>query len=517
MKHIHELVRLTQSMSAATELRDTKKNDNKTGKLYRAVLKYGDSDEEDEIVRKVYGKKAEASLPAYRKLKTRLKNILVDVLLDTGSSDKPNYSNYMETYRTLQRQYASAQVLISKRAYENSALILEKVYRIALENSMTELLYQSSQLLAGIYLAMVANNSKFEFYTKAATKHRLEFVDLGLATECYYHFKSLLYNRTLPMEEIGKAATAKAEEMKDAFDRNRNIHNIALKYYDLVCYGYYLTGNFEAALENAIKAENHLLTLVENTSSKLNPSRLMQLRTLGFLNRVEEGEQLLKRLYKNNKEHSIEWIDLVEEELLFFIRCKKYQKAFEAAIKIDQKILSNKLSVEYKQIWEVIDATIYLLIECGRITLPASHSRFSNFRVTRFLNSVPTYAKEKWGMNVQILAIHTMLLILQKKYDPVIDRVEALEKYCSRHLRENDQLRGNCFIKMLTSAVKGNFHKAATERNAVKYVKRLRQTQASHLDQAANIEIIPYEVLWEMLLENLDQKIHKVVRTREKA
>jgi len=500
-------------MSATADLRNRKKNDNKTGKLYRALLKHGSADE-DEIARKVYGKKADASLSAYRKLKTRLRNILVDLLIDTGATDKPNYTNYPETYRSLQRQYASAQVLISKRAYQNSALILEKVYRIALENAMTELLYQSSQLLAGIYLAMVSNSRKFEIYTQAAAKHRREFIDLGLATECYYHFKSLLYNRTLPIEEVGSAAIAKAEEMKDVFERNRDLHNIAIKYHDLICFGHYLTGNFEASLKYAIAAEEHLLTLVDNTSRKLYPSRLMQLRSLGFLNRVAEGEQLLNRLFKDTPVNSINWINLVEEELLYFVRCQKYQKAFEAAVKIDRKQIRDKLSNENKQIWEIIDATIYLLIICGRVQLPTTHSRFTNFRVTRFLNSVPTYSKEKWGMNVQILAIHTMLLILQKKYDQVIDRVEALEKYCSRHLRNNDSLRGNCFIKMLTSVVKGNFHKVAAERNATKYVKRLSGTRASNLDQAANIEIVPYEILWEMLLENLDQKIHKVVRSR---
>ncbi|TXF87121.1 hypothetical protein FUA23_18690 [Neolewinella aurantiaca] len=517
MKNIQELIRLTESMSASADLRSRKKNDNKTGKLYRAILRYSEADE-DEIVRKVYGKKADASLPAYRKLKTRLRNILVDILLDTGASDKPNYTNYVETYRSLQRQYASAQVLISKRAYQNSARILEKVYRIALDNSMTELLYQSSQLLAGIYLGMIANNRKFEFYTQAAAKHRQEFVDLGLATECYYHFKSLLYNRTLPMEEIGKIATDKAAEMSEVFERNHNLHNIAIKYHDLICFGHYLSGNFEASFKYAVAAEQHLLELVDKTSRKLYPSRLMQLRSLGFLNRVVEGEELLNRLFEDTQIYSVDWINLVEEELLFFVRCKKYQKAFDAAIKIDRRRLRNKLSNENKQIWEVIDATIYLLIICGRIELPATDNRFRNFRVIRFLNSVPTYSKEKWGMNVQILAIHTMLLILQKKYDQVIDRVEALEKYCSRHLRNNERLRGNCFIKMLTSVVKGNFHKVAAERNASKYVKRLQGTQSSNLDQAANIEIIPYEILWEMLLENLDQKIHIVrVRTQSSA
>lgn len=129
--------------------------------------------------------------------------------------------------------------------------------------------------------------------------------------------------------------------------------------------------------------------------------------------------------------------------------------------------------------------------------------------MARFVNEMPLYSKDKRGMNIPILIFQILSLIYYKRYDDAIDRMEAIEKYCSRYLRRDDTFRSNCFIKMLLVIPAQGFHKSAVLRHAEKYHKMLLSMPIDMANQSHDVEIIPYEDLWEMVLESLQNKIHK--------
>ena len=97
---------------------------------------------------------------------------------------------------------------------------------------------------------------------------------------------------------------------------------------------------------------------------------------------------------------------------------------------------------------------------------------------------------------------------MQKKYNRAIDRIEAIEKYTSRYLKKDTNFRSNCFIKMLLEIPKEGFHRVAVERKASKYRERLSEMPLEVANQSHSIEIIPYEDLWEMVLNVLGTKVY---------
>ena len=151
-----------------------------------------------------------------------------------------------------------------------------------------------------------------------------------------------------------------------------------------------------------------------------------------------------------------------------------------------------------------MQAYLQLLINTGRNELPADSNQ-GNFRVGKFFNDVPSYSRNKTGLNVQILVLHVMHFIVKGKHDKVIDRAEALERYCSRHLRKNEYLRSNCFFKIINAAIKSNFHRVATERRTAKLYERMTSEEAIRLSFVGEWEMIPFEVLYDILLDQLYQ------------
>ena len=70
----------------------------------------------------------------------------------------------------------------------------------------------------------------------------------------------------------------------------------------------------------------------------------------------------------------------------------------------------------------------------------------------------------------------------------------------------NENLRNNCFFKLLLTAEKCHFHRAATVRKSSKTYQKMTSAKAKKLGRANSTEIIPYEVLWKIVVENLEEK-----------
>ena len=91
--------------------------------------------------------------------------------------------------------------------------------------------------------------------------------------------------------------------------------------------------------------------------------------------------------------------------------------------------------------------------------------------------------------------------------------MEAFEKYIRRHLKSKSSFRAKIFLTMLLRIPKYNFHKAAVLRHTDKLLQKLQGT-SSRMGQNLEIEIVPYEVLWQEVIQLLD---HKFARNRYKA
>ena len=158
-----------------------------------------------------------------------------------------------------------------------------------------------------------------------------------------------------------------------------------------------------------------------------------------------------------------------------------------------------------QQLWYVNEAYIHFLIRRGKIDQKLLQDKpLRNFRLYKFLNDVPIYARDKRGVNISILIIHVLFLLDQRKFSRIHDRVDALNQYCYRYLRRDETFRSNCFIKMLVQVPKAGFNRIRTERYAKPYYQKLLSMPLSESRQGIEMEVMPYEDLWEMVLEMLD-------------
>lgn len=86
----------------------------------------------------------------------------------------------------------------------------------------------------------------------------------------------------------------------------------------------------------------------------------------------------------------------------------------------------------------------------------------------------------------------------------LVDRVEALDKYRSRYLKNQAELhRSELFMRLLLLLPKNAFDKAVVMEKAGEELQQLNNLPLELARQPFEIEIIPYAVLWEVLLARL--------------
>ena len=130
---------------------------------------------------------------------------------------------------------------------------------------------------------------------------------------------------------------------------------------------------------------------------------------------------------------------------------------------------------------------------------------------------MPIFSKDKTGINITIIVAQFLLLFTEEKYQKAIDRIETVKQYSHAHLRKDATYRSNCFLKMLVKLVECSYHKEATIRKTKVLYEKLKNHPAEMQRQTNHVEIVPFEVLWEIILNSIDNSFRgKFKRAKKK-
>ncbi len=223
----------------------------------------------------------------------------------------------------------------------------------------------------------------------------------------------------------------------------------------------------------------------------------------------DKGQQIISRYQSIFDEGSFNWFKLQELYLLLSMHTQHYTDAWRCHQSVVQHARFESQPPQIREMWKIYGAYVHYLRQAGKVEGVEDLPEAGKFRMGKFLNEIPTFSQDKRGMNIPILIVQILFLISEREYALAIDRIEAIEKYCSRYLKQNDTFRSNCFIKMLLQMPAASFHQEAVFRKAQKHLEQLQSMPLEIANQTHEIEIIPYEDLWTMAMENLQNQIFK--------
>jgi len=352
----------------------------------------------------------------------------------------------------------------------------------------------------GLY---IENKYKHEKYSKLYKEYKHIYDLKELVEDQYVYLAKIIVNsKAYEYDEKIETIENQLYQLNDQID---NIDSYHLKFY------FFNALSFIAIIK---KDNAELLKICQRAisyysdKSGFSPLALYQFYqkqaiALLSLKAYNEAEKILNYCFTfNPKEGSVSW----QFNYSYLFTTQILKKDYLAAYEILSKVLNNKafrgLNENFRETWYLKEAFIQLLIIIGKIN-PANSDAESlrGFRLSRFMNEVPVFSKDKRGLNITINILQMLFLIVEEKFDDVLDKMAALRQYNFRYLKRPEHKRSSSFIKMLLKIPEGDYSADLIKQKSSKFYQELLDNPSDYSEHAISLEIIPYEQLWEEILE----------------
>lgn len=434
----------------------------------------------------------------YRKLKNKLRRRLVNALLLIDVK-KASYSDRKSAYYECYKEWAAVRVLLAKNAWTACVEIAERILKYAIKFDFTELTLDLIGILRLHYGTRLGDLKKFEEYKKLYLHYEAVFLAENKAELLYTELVVHYVNNKSTKTELRDQALEALGNLSTSLDQYSS--------YRLHLYGSMIRLMISSIINNhaqTIQTCNDIITFFEKkpyrAETPLQAAYYQKLVCHCQLKDFTPGQAAAKKCLELIEEGTVNWFKYYEMYFILAMHTGNYAEAAKAFSRVNSHKGFSYLPDNTREIWLIYQAYLHLIAEKGLLSKElATEVGSKQFKPGKFLNEVEIYARDKSGMNIPIIVFQLVYFILQGRTDQIIDRLDAIRKYCARHLDDDTTTRSFYFIKALllrAQSVVGNEEK---REKAEDYLKKVTQIQADEDQQLYQIEIIPYEKLWNML------------------
>ncbi|GAA4005912.1 hypothetical protein GCM10022408_17090 [Hymenobacter fastidiosus] len=462
-----------------------------------------------QLTKGLYGKINAKSQISFRKLKSRVQQKLLNHLYFLDQSDPRHLVSRRYELQCLSL-YHQVSVLYGEGEYLLAEQLLRKCLRQALDGEFTQYAVLAARLLCTLY-ADLRQPARYKSMSRQLGKYQQLLALEDEAGQIYSNSKLALAHtvrtrRTL-LNEI-PAYQAQLEELHQkaqSFTTFNYLYLIKLTQQEL-------TGDYDEIIRLTTATGR------QAAQGKLNNKRFDK-RFNNYMNAYAhlrskqpvKGLALSEEYFKDFHPSSGNWFFFLENYALLALHAGQYGQAHQLLELAHKNPYFRKQRVAARQRWDLFRAYIHFVQPEG------SPLRLRHFN--QFIQTVPDYSRDKQGYNVAILTLQFLYYLRQQDIEALLSRLEGLRKYERRHLRDAATVRSQLFFRLLLLTVKEHFNPQLCEKKAQPLLSRLRAAPQPG-EAYAEIEIIPYEALWQLILTilrvNVEQELalEKAARNR---
>lgn len=472
----------------------------KTRQLFEAIAHKQFKTDEDAALN-LYN--ANPTYPPYKTLKSELKKRLVNAILALDYK-QPNLNDLQQAYYICQKNWAAINILVGRQKTRAAIDLAQTTLETAKKFELTEIIMNTSRVLTTSYYSHRPLSSLGSDYEKqyhdARTLLDAENLALALYDDLSKHFiKIKATQRELQEKALDYLAQLKPYSDKyQTFKLQQYTKMIELISY--MCINDY---------RNALKVTTEAVTFFESKpfEAKNAIAIFLHQRTVCCmqLKEYEEGRESALRSRSLVIEGTHNWF---RDGLVFIQLClhtQRYTEGWKIYLEMFTHPELNNQNVVVKEEVSMVGTYLQYLISIKKVIPERKETKYiKNFDFYGFTATLPIFQKDKRGRNIPVLIAQIMWLLREKEYDIIKSRVEALDKYRTRYVKEyEDSYRTNLFIKLVNYLEKGRYRRKIIEKKTEKILQELKAAPIHVKNQAYATEILPYEDTWQLMMSSM--------------
>ncbi|MFZ4544152.1 MAG: hypothetical protein ACOYOA_08895 [Saprospiraceae bacterium] len=437
----------------------------------------------------------------YRQLKSRFRKRLLNTLffLDVNT---PSTSNYDRAYFSCKKEWSLVKILELNDAMNAAADQASQILTTALKFKFADIVVDC----AGMLRRFAAENDldkEYEQFDKLV-KEYTAVREVEIKSEEYYQRTVMYYYNPISQNQ---EQLEKINDYCDELVSLSEIHDSPVVLYNMYLvwvYRFEINRDWEAMLEVCNRAESY----VENNpvyyqENKVSTFQIKKMTAYLHLRDYKNGKVNAEKSLQRFEEGSAIWFTFLEYYVLLAIHTDNYLNALAIMNRAINQPKLKKLKTESRDKWVVYEAYLNFFTENPSTqTLASQASKRRVFKVAKFLTDQPHHSKE-----AKILTMHTMVAqilfhLKRKSFPAATEVIERLKLFSTRQLKPDEYFRTLQFVKMLQQLPKANY-KTSDLSNIEKYQLRLQAEPYTYRGMIQEIEVLPYDKLWDIILKML--------------
>ena len=491
MNEIANLARIVTSRSLASlPVLDLRSRQPNKENQFVAALTLAPESTQLQVVKSLYGKVTAANVRALQKLQSRVRSKLLNQLYFLDHSDPRHLVSRRYELECLDLLH-KVSILYAERDFKLSERLLQRCLRLAEAGEFTQYTVQAARMLRNLHAeqrqvipykkiakVLLRAQQVLAWEDEAEQLH----IDTQLALRGTVAARRavliLIPDRLAQLEALHRKARS--------FTTFNIVYRVQLAYEEL-------QGNYQEMIRVTATASRRL------RAGKLN-ARRFDIRFNHFVSiyaylrsrQAMQGLRLAEEYARDFHPSSNNWFYFQEHHMLLALHAQHYERAQQLLIVIAKNpgyMMQREASL---QRWDLYKAYIDFVLPPQRVTTARQ-------RQMAQLLQLPEYSRDKRGHNVAILVLQLLYFLRERNLEAVLMRLERLRKYQQRHLYEPSTLRSRLFLRLLQLIMEKNFDAAQAAERGKTLLQQLRDTPPPG-EAFAEVEIIPYEQLWDLVL-----------------
>ena len=434
----------------------------------------------------------------YVKLISEFRNRLLEAVLEIDVSQHAP-QDYQEAYDECLHLLAAVRTLTGQNPNTAALALATRLLHQAEKFDFTFLAMEIASYLRMQYSLSKNDDKKFQEANEQFETYQKVYNAENLAESLYNTLIVRSVNNSSAQAEVSHLATEYWEQIHPYMEHHAS--------YKLQMYGYMIglmrhtaANDHPKALVDCNEAIDFFNGRAYDAREPLQIFYYQRLISNIQLRQFEEGRASADYCLKVMEEGTFNWFKYMELYLQLSLHAAQYDQALDTLYKSIHHARFAFLPENVKEIWHLYEAYIYYLILAGKAS---DKSKGQKLELARFINAPPIVSEDISEINIAITVIKFLLMLQERNFSWILDNVEAVEQYCHQHLQGENTQRSYCFLKMLLCIPACGFDAALSSSKAEDYLLKLNDSPLQVANQTYEIEVIPYEHLWEIVLETL--------------
>ncbi len=438
----------------------------------------------------------------YRQLKSRFRKRLLDTLffLDVN---RPAASSYDRAYFTCNKDWTLVKILLANNADDTAALLARQILKRGLKYKFADVIVNCTRILRK-YSAENGDEKNFELYDQYGKQYQ-DILNAEIRSEEFFQRVTMHYTKPYAkikvLEEKISTYCDALESLSEMFDSPVLVYNRYLVW----VYRYHMVRDFDAVIETCQKIEDY----AEQNPNYYQADNLETVyikKISAYLHKqdFEAGRKVAEVALKKMQAGSDAWFDLMEHYFLLAIQTDHLNHAYGIFQRAVGQKAYKKVDAGVKNKWYLFELYLhyFYMIDGNEVAPHLKSTTKTKFKLNKFLADSVLYPLKFRIFSIHSIIVQVLFLLEQKKFELASDRVDQLRVFANR-LNATDYHRVINFIRLLQQLSKADF-KVDQISLADKYYHRLLEQPPYYRGAASELEVIPWEKLWNHILSRLE-------------